>query len=257
MRKILLLAAMLLVVVAAVSAKSPDFAGESLNYRVMFKWGLVNKKAGLVNLSTYADGNVLKSVLSAASERWADRFYRVRDTLRGTMDRRTLEPDFYEKISHEGGQFKHDVIRYDRGEPGIVTATCVRTRQKKESAPVTTSEITLESTGLTLDMLSAYYYMRSMDYESMKPGDSVSMTVFSGKRKETLTIAYKGEEQIEVKGEKYPCYAISFRFTGDGGKKTSDDMFAWISSADDRVPIKLEGKLPVGKVQCYFTGKGK
>lgn len=257
MRKVLFLAISLLIGSAALQAVTPDYVGESLNYRVMFKWGLVNKQAGHVNLSVRADGSKLKSILTAASERWADRFYRVRDTLRGTMDRSTLEPDFYEKISHEGGQYKHDVIRYDRSSDGYVSATCTRKRQKKSGDKVSVSEITLEATGLTLDMLSSYYYMRSIDYTSMKPGESVELTVFSGKRKESLTIKYIGEEQVKIDDKGYPCYAISFRFTGEGGKKTSDDMFAWISTGPDRVPMKLEGKLPVGKVQCYFTGRGK
>ena len=29
-------------------------------------------------------------------------------------------------------------------------------------------------------------------------------------------------------------------------------MEAWISTAPDRIPLKLEGKLPVGKVQCFY-----
>ncbi len=31
-------------------------------------------------------------------------------------------------------------------------------------------------------------------------------------------------------------------------------MDAWISTSHDRIPVKLEGKLPVGKVRCFYTG---
>ena len=31
-------------------------------------------------------------------------------------------------------------------------------------------------------------------------------------------------------------------------------MDAWISTEPNRIPLRLEGKLPVGKVQCFYSG---
>ena len=70
--------------------------GESIDYRVMYKWGLVNKQAGTVNLSTRrADAGSIKARLTARSEKWADEFYAVRDTLLGQMNIATMEPSYY------------------------------------------------------------------------------------------------------------------------------------------------------------------
>lgn len=227
--------------------------GESINYRVMYKWGLVNKQAGRVNLSTQrTDAQTIKAQLTARTEKWADAFYSVRDTLLGSMNIFTMEPAYYEKITHEGGEYKRDLITYTRNG-GHVTANCQRWKQKSKKKPVTKSEITLEADGLTLDMLSSFYYMRSLDYATMNPGDKKELTVFSGRRKETLAITYLGKENVEIKDEIFPAYKISFTFTGEGGKKTSDDMWAWISADTDHIPLKLEGKLPVGKVQCFYV----
>lgn len=240
-----------LTVIAGAHARVTD--GESIDYRVMYKWGLVNKQAGRVNLSTKRSGpNTIKALLTARSEKWADAFYAVRDTLLGEMNATTMEPSRYEKITHEGGEYKRDLINYTRSG-NKASATCHRWKQKSKKKPLTESEITLEAEGLTLDMLSSFYYMRSLDYPRMKAGEKKSLTVFSGKRKETLTITYQGQETIEIDKIKYPCYKISFTFTGEGGKKSSDDMEAWISAAADRIPLKLEGKLPVGKVQCFYV----
>lgn len=235
------------------AASATPFAGESLNYRVMYKWGLVNKQAGRVNIRTIDKGDTFNSVLTARTEKWADKFYEVRDTLLGTLNALTLEPSCYDKITHEGGKYKRDQITYQRSG-NSVSGHCVRTRQKKSDSPLTKTEITLTSTGLTLDMLSAFYYMRSINYPSMTSGQKKTLTVFSGKRKETLTITYLGKTTIEIDDQQRPCYHITFRFTGEGGKKTSDDMDAWISTDASHIPLKLEGKLPVGKVQCFYTG---
>lgn len=247
------IATLLLTVAVAIGANARVTDGESINYRVMYKWGLVNKQAGRVNMSTRRSGPAsIKATLTARSEKWADAFYSVRDTLLGEMNASTMEPSYYEKITHEGGEYKRDLINYSR-KGNKVNATCRRWKQKSKKKPLTSSEISLEAEGLTLDMLSSFYYMRSLDYAAMKPGDKKTLTVFSGKRKEKLTITYLGREDVVIDKTKYPAYKISFSFTGEGGKKSSDDMEAWISTAADKIPLKLEGKLPVGKVQCFYV----
>lgn len=227
---------------------------ESIDYRVMFKWGMINKKAGMVNLSTFdnAGGTTFNALLTARSAKWADAFYEVRDTLKGEMNSETLEPLFYEKITHEGGHFKHDRLNYRRSGDNVI-ADCHRIDRPDPKGKTTESSITLEAEGLTLDMLSSFYYMRRLNFPAMQPGESKVLTVFSGKRKETLTITYIGKENVKIDSETLPAYHIKFRFTGKGGKKTSDDMQAWISAADNRIPLKLVGKLPVGQVQCFYV----
>lgn len=226
---------------------------ESLNYKVMYKWGLINKQAGHVNLSTsQGSAGRFNAILTAASEPWADKFYMVRDTLRGIISTTNGEPDFYEKISHEGGSYKRDVIRYTRSGK-LITANCDRYEAKKEGNEPVHSFVTHQAEGFYLDMLSAFYYMRSLPFPSMRPDESRTMNIFSGKRIETLTIRYLGREEITIDKQKYTTYHISFRFTGKGGKETSDSMEAWIAADSSRIPLKLEGKLPVGKVVCLYT----
>lgn len=251
MKKLFLILFFVAVVALQGHARVTD--GESVNYRVMYKWGLVNKQAGRVNLSTRRSGSgTIKAQLTAKSEKWADAFYAVRDTLLGEMNATTMEPSRYEKITHEGGEYKRDLITYTRNGRHV-KANCHRWKKKDKKKPLTESAIELEADGLTLDMLSSFYYMRSLDYASMKPGDKKTLNVFSGKRKELLTITYHGMEDVTIDKTVYPAYKISFSFTGEGGKKTSDDMEAWISTAADKIPLKLEGKLPVGKVQCFYV----
>lgn len=236
-----------------VCAASPH--AETLHYKVMYKWGLINKQAGLVTITTSVDGSTLKGRLAASSASWADKFYKVRDTLNGTMNAKTFMPSHYEKISHEGGEYKRDIINYNR-TGNHVAAECRRWRQKKEDKPIDYSTITHTADGFYLDMMSTFYYMRYLDYNDMKKGATRSMTIFSGKRKELLTLRYDGIEDIEGDDNKtHRCYAITFTFTSTkGGKqKTSDDMQAWISADNARIPILLVGKLPVGAIKCYYT----
>ena len=55
-------------------------------------------------------------------------------------------------------------------------------------------------------------------------------------------------------GTKRQAYHITFKFTQEGGKKSSDDLDAWMSTDEARIPILLVGKLPVGQIKCYYKG---
>lgn len=226
---------------------------ESLQYRVMYKWGLINKKAGTVTLKThdFTDG-FFKSTLVGRSAAWADKFYTVRDTLMGTIMTGSLQPVYYEKISHEGGDFKRDVIVYDRTTPGTVIGNCDRWRQKKKDKEVIHSTKLITGNDITLDMLSSFYYMRHIDYPSMHPGESVTTDIFSGQKKEILKITYINRQPLEVGKCTYDTYYIKFSFTSENGKTSSDDMYAWISTDSNRIPVMLLGNLPIGSIRCYY-----
>lgn len=252
MRKTLtfVLVAMSFVMAMAQNAYKPTV--EKLSYKVMYKWGIISKRAGTVTLATHDfDNGYFKSTLVGRSASWADRFYSVRDTLMGTIITDSLEPVYYEKVAREGGDFKRDVIEYDRSTTEVI-GTCHRWRENKKSKEITHSTVSISGTGTTLDMLSSFYYMRHIDYSSMQPGQSVTTNIFSGTKKETLNITYHGMKNVEIDKKKYSCYYIKFTFTTGNGKKSSDDMQAWISNDDNRIPMLLVGNLPIGSIRCYY-----
>lgn len=243
------------VLMTATAARAADYSAESLDYKVMYKWGLVHKQAGHATLSIKRNGDRYATRLTAASEKWADRFFKVRDTLSGTVMREGLKPLIYEKISNEGGERKHDIVRYSY-KGSAITGNCHRRQWDKKGRKEIDDTRTLTSTGTTLDMLSSFYYMRDLPYASWKTGHTVQTTVFSGKRKEILTITYLGRDKVSYDKKTFECFHIRFSFKDpDSKKESSDGMDAWISTDARHIPVKLEGKLKVGKVQCFYTGQ--
>lgn len=239
----------------SVGAIAKDFGNEVLNYKVEYKWGLVNKTAGSVRISLDSKSDRFAGTLTASSASWADKIYKVRDTLQCEVMKDGFRPVYYQKISHEGGDHKHDYVAYSR-VGSTVTGDC--TRKKWKDGKLTRDEKKiLQAEGTTVDMLSAFYYMRTLPFASWEKGHLHSVNIFSGKRKELLTIKYVGTEKIEYDKKSYQCYHIKFTFTSDGNKKTSDDMDAWIETSGSNIPIKIEGKLPIGKIRCFYEAAKK
>lgn len=253
------ISSILLLFAVAVAAMASDGSGiaklapESLPYKVMFKWGLINKQAGRAVLNLNHASDEYHSELTARSEPWADRFYRVRDTLRSTMRRHDFLPKFYEKIANEADDRKHDRVIFHYSDSSGVKADSYRKEFRKGTLRIDDHH-KFKSDSIAVDMLSSFYVMRTLPYESWSVGQTYSVPIFSGKQTETLTIKYHGKENLKIDGQTYPVYHITFIFTSRGGTKSSDDMDAWIYNHKSRIPLRLEGKLPVGKVHCIYTG---
>lgn len=244
-----LVAVMFIFTVSAVNLKP-----EVLSYRVLYKWGLVQKHAGNCTISLTRQGNNYEATATARSASWADKFYHLRDTLRSTMSVADLAPSRYERLAHEDGKYSRDLLQITRSGNRFST-TAHRWRRKKGSSEITEATVNLVADGMTVDLLSSFFYLRSLHFSTMNPGTTTKLNIFSGRKKELLSITYKGLTTLKIKGKEHQTYKVVFTFTTDGKKQSSDPIEAWISTEGQNIPLKLVGKLKIGQVQCIYDGK--
>lgn len=228
------------------------FQNETLRYVISYKWGAIHKDAGDAVLSLRNNGGNYILGLTARTKPWADKIFQVRDTLNAVLRINGLKPVSYTKSTHEGGKYARDHIVYTHSG-NRVTAKCDRIKVKKGKTNRSTKS--LAATGSAYDMLSVFYYVRTLNYEKMKSGVMYKTTVFSGSKAESLMIKCLGKERIKLRDKRtVEAWHLRFKFTSDGKKKSSADMDTWVSTDARHVPLLLEGSLPVGKVKCYYIG---
>lgn len=236
---------------ASFARGAATFNNETLRYVVTYKWGLIHKDAGDATLTLRRQGNHYNLRLVGSTRSWADKVYRVRDTLHSTLRVTDLKPVSYTKKMHEGKRHDIDKISFTHnGNTTIGKATRYRT---KNGSP-TVKETTLSATGPVYDFLSIFYYLRKLDYSQLNKYKSYTATTFSGSKKELVKIKSLGIEKIKMRDKtEREAYHIKFNFTQDGGKKSSDDIDAWISTDSRHIPLYLVGKLPIGEIRVYLT----
>ena len=247
MKRILITMLLVAAVMMPQQAWARDFGNETLNYEIVYHWGMIWKHAADATLSIRKTNDGYFSQLSGKTRSWADKVYPVRDTLKCTMDK-NLRPLRYEKLTHEKDYYARDVIKFSYNY-SHTNAHCTRYRKSGNTT------IDLSAKTQAYDMLSVFYMLRSLDYDELSRNKNYTTVIFSGKEKEYLTINYKGVETIKMRdGAKRNAYKITFSFTQKGGKKSSDNITVWMSTDDSRIPLLLVGKLPVGEVKCYYKG---
>lgn len=229
-----------------------EIEDETLTYDVIYKWGFINKVAGYATMSLRSDGDNYLTSVHAKNAPWANSIYTLRDTLYSTITKAGLYPINYIYIAHEQGKYKKDVVKFNHSG-NTFTADAIRYKRPAGGGEMTSSTIELEAQGMTVDMLSAFFYLRTLDFPSMSKGTSNTVNIFSGSKKELLTITYLGKQTIKNAAGKVPVYYINFTFTRQG-KQSSAPISAWITADTRRIPLKIEGQLPVGKVHAVYTG---
>ncbi len=101
-----LLFALLLAVAVTSPANAFDLPDEDLNYIVLYKWGLINKDAASATPVTAQRRLRLSRAARSSTLPWADKVFRVRDTLQVRIQKSGCLPQVYRKITHEGGHIQ-------------------------------------------------------------------------------------------------------------------------------------------------------
>ena len=246
MKQLLTIALLVASMMLPQSLTAKAFSNETLNYEIVYHWGMIWKHAGDATLSLHKTNSGYNAQLTGKTRSWADKVYPVRDTLKCTMDK-DLRPLRYEKLTHEKDYYARDVVKFSYNY-SHTSAKCTRYRSSG------TTTIDLSAKAQAYDMLSVFYMLRNLDYDELSRNKNYTTIIFSGKEKEYLTINYEGVETIKMRdGSKRKAHRINFKFTQKGGKQSSDDLSAWMSTDDSRIPLLLVGKLPVGEVKCYYV----
>lgn len=240
-----------LLIFACLPVAGVVFKPETLHYVISYKWGLVHKDAGEAVLSLRDKGNSYTLQLTAKTKPWADKVFTVRDTLTSIVAKEGFKPSRYIKTAHEGGKYSKDEIKYSHNGK-TVTGEVLKYREKKGKARQSSALLSAEDQAF--DMLSIFYYLRTLDYSHMARGETVTTSIFSGTNKETLIIRNLGIEQVKMRdGSRRRAFHVKFNFTSSGGKKSSEDIDAWLSCDEAKIPLVLTGKLPIGQIRCYLV----
>ena len=248
MKRLLTIVLLVVAMVLPQQVMGRDYSNETLNYEIVYHWGMIWKHAADATLSIHKSGNGYKAQLTGKTRSWADKVYPVRDTLKCTLNSE-LKPLVYEKLTHEKDYYARDVVKFSYNY-SHTNAHCTRYRKSG------TTTIDLSAKSQAYDMLSVFYMLRNLNYDELARNKNYTTVIFSGKEKEYLTINYKGVESIKMRdGSKRQAHCITFRFTQKGGKQSSDNISVWMATDESRIPLLLVGKLPVGEVKCYYTAK--
>ncbi len=213
--------------------------GEKLRYRVTY--GFVDAGEAVMEVkSTSKKTNGREMIHLKGTGRTLggfNAFYKVHDVYESYVDKKGIFPWQFVRRVDEGGYkvnqdytFKHDSYKVDNGEG------------KEFKIPM----------GIQ-DMVSAFYYARTLDFKNMKKGDVIEFKCFMDDEIWPLKIKFVGDEVIHIRKGKFNCKKFVPIMQKGRYFENDSDLNFWVTNDENRIPILVRAKIPVGTVKLHLV----
>lgn len=96
-----------------------------------------------------------------------------------------------------------------------------------------------------MDVLSGFFYLRTLPISLNEP---VAVNIFDSNKFTTVMVQPIKEEKIELSNRQIDTIVIKPELDTEGLFKRKGDIIIWLSKDDNKIPLKIETKVPVGRV---------
>lgn len=206
-------------------------AGEYLKFNVIY--GPVTAGEAVMKTSdTLVNGRkCLKVEFLLNSKPFFDFFYKVSDRYQTLIDAEGMFPWEFEQHIRESS-FKRDfTAQFDQ-----IQHTAKTTEGQYKIPPY------------VHDIMSAFYFARTLDYSGFTVGQKIHLQNFYKDSTYELDVKFKGRQTIEVEAGTFKCIVIEPLAREGGLFKSDGRVFVWLTDDDRKLPIKVSSKIAIGSV---------
>lgn len=220
--------------------KEPVFkVGEELRYKL--RYGIVTAaEATLSVLSSdikFDNKPVYHFVAQGKTSGSFDIFHKVRNRYDSYVDQTELTPYLYTENIREGNYKRNDKARFYQDQRKVVSNKGTFTGKEQ-----------------TFDIVSAYYFARSLDLSDVKVGSKLKMTYFLDDGLADLDIYYLGKERIKTSLGYFNCLKFNPSIQAGRVFKKDSKLYLWITDDGNRIPLKAQVEVLVGTVTMELVG---
>ncbi len=216
-------------------------SGEQLNYRIHY--GFLNAgTATLTTLKTSFQGQPHFYVKGYGKTTGAVRaFFKVEDNYESFINLKTGLPSYYVRNVREGSYRQHFQTVFNHDDQTLILTD--------KKTPANGSKVIKSVKGVQ-DMLSAFYYLRSMDSSDFKVGSVKNLNVWIDDEMFPFQLKIEGTEDVDTKYGTINCLKVTPMVKSGRVFKEKEGVTLWISNDKNLVPIAIKAELAVGSLKA-------
>ena len=213
--------------------------GEKLEYK--FAYGLINAGTATLEVKKHPKKINNREILhidgKGQSNKAFDLFFKVRDSYETYIDEEGIFPWLFVRRIHEGGYEKAQDYKFFQHQGKV----------KNEDEEVYSVPHGIQ------DMLSSFYFARTLDFSNIKKGDEFEFMSFVDEEIYPLRIRYSGKKTIKIKQGKFDC--LVFHPVIQEGRifKSDEDLTVYITNDENKIPVLAKAKILVGSLRMELT----
>lgn len=163
-----------------------------------------------------------------------DPFYKVRDYYESFIDTETLMPSVFIRDVTEGKYAKKEYYIFDRAQNQIKAGKVTHTVKTELH-----------------DIVSAFYYLRCIDFSKKQAGYTVNVNSFFDEEVLPMGVTYKGKATITTATlGKVSCHVFKPKLIEGRVFQDQEDMTLYVSDDKNQIPVRIESKVYLGTVRA-------
>jgi len=214
----------------------PYNVGEYAAYKISF--GAINVGYAELEVKEIISANNKPSFHIIGKGRTAPFFdwvFKVRDVYETFIDTSTLLPLVFNREVREGGHSINQHYNFNHNNSNVVTL------DSRFNIPIKTQ-----------DMLSAFFYARTVNKDSVLDRGSFSVPIFMDDENYLLEIKYLQNEVIDTKWGKVDCMVFKPKMQEGRIFEDEEEMKIWISDDKNHLLLRVETKIFTGLIKAVL-----
>ncbi len=208
--------------------------GEILKFRIHYGFmdageAILEVKSDLKNFGGRDCYHVVGTGSTVGAFDW---FFKVRDRYESVVDKDAILPWMFIRRVNEGGYIINQNVSFNHYKDSAYS------EKKTISIPENTQ-----------DLISAFYYARTLDFANAKEGDIFPIMGYLDDATIPLNLKFLGREEVKSKKGTFKC--VKFRPMLQEGRvfKDQEDMTVWISDDKNRIPVRVQTDILIGSIK--------
>ncbi|HXA02131.1 MAG TPA: DUF3108 domain-containing protein [Cytophagaceae bacterium] len=218
--------------------------GEKLEFRVHY--GFINAGEATIQIypQMYKVNNLVcyKAEVSGRSVGAFDLALRIRDEWVTYMDTSTTSPQKFYRDVEEGKYRLKEFVHYDYAKD-VATVD----REGKNGKDKSRKEYAI--TKDVQDIVSGFYFLRTINFNKMKVGDTIRTIAFFEDKTYDFRIRFLGKGIIDTKFGEISAIKLSPIMPDNKLFEGGSSIRMWISDDKNKIPVKIEADMFVGAVE--------
>jgi hypothetical protein len=225
-------------------------AGEELTYNIVYNWGAIWMSSGTatfkVQQEDYKGKEAFHFVGTGTSYPKYDWFFKVRDKYESWADTNGLKPLRFIRDSHEGPTDIYNDCVFFHSRHMVYSFTRDKKNEMKRDS--------VKIPGCTLDVLTAIYYCRSIDFSKYKVNDTIPITFVLDNKVYPVYIRYTGKSVFtSPQLGKFNCIKFKPLLIEGTIFKGGENMTVWVTDDKNKLPLYVETSIVVGSIKVFLS----
>lgn len=208
--------------------------GERLVFDISYSFITAGEAVfSVAGITTHANRECYQVVVTIQSTPTFSWIYKVDDWYETLIDRQGIFPWRFKQRLREG-KYKNDF------EANFDQLNHVATTEKG-SYPIPP---------YVHDAVSAFFYVRTLDFSKSRPGEKVYLQNFYKDSTYTLAVKFLGYQEVSTSAGKFNTIVVEPMMKEGGLFKSEGRIIIWLTNDERKIPVKVSTRVVIGSIDA-------